>query len=93
MSKNDPKNDPKNVVDETRSQPRVAFFLGASMSLGWDLGYDDLNTLGKHARSLVECFDMLESMRRARGDGRVGAGLRVVVERIEREREASRFSK
>ena len=34
MSKNDPKNDPKNVVDETRSQPRVAFFLGASVAWG-----------------------------------------------------------
>ena len=75
----------KNTLDESKKHPRITFFLGAAMALGWELGYDDLHTLGTHTRSLVECFDVLEAMKRARADGRVAAGLRAVSDRFERD--------
>ena len=87
----DPKT--KNVVDETKRQPRVAFFLGAAMALGWELGYDDLDTLAKHTKSLVECFDVLDAMKSAKGDARVAQALICIGKKRDQEQTAARVGR
>jgi hypothetical protein len=69
----------KNVLAEQAKQPRQTFFMGASVALGWDLGYDDLYTLATHTRTLAECIDVLDVMRKSTAERRVGAGLQLVA--------------
>lgn len=83
----------KNVLDEAKKQPRVTFFLGASMALGWDLNYEELFTLAEHTRSLVECFDVLEEMRRTRPAQRVQSALAHLAQRRELESVAERVKR
>ena len=87
--------DPKNVkvLDDTKKQPRIAFFLGAAMALGWELGYDDLDTLGKHTKSLVECFDVLDAMKSAKSDSRVAQALICIGKKRDQEQTAARVGR
>jgi len=83
----------KNVLDENRKQPRVSFFLGASMALGWELTYEDLFSLGDATRSLAECFDVLDIMKRAIPSRRVIDGIGFVGGRREAERLAGKVAR
>jgi len=81
------------ALEEMKRQPRVAFFLGAQMALGWELTYEELSSLAEHTRSMVECFEVLDAMKPAKAHRRLAAGLICIAERRDREREADKVCK